>query len=252
MLSWYKADLHLHSVLSACAELSMGPRDIVSKALQQKVDIIAITDHNSAENARAVLEAAKGSALTVIPGMEVSTKEEVHTICLFSDLESVLGFQDFIYSHITEGIYDEAFFGPQLICDKDENIIGQSDRLLSFAIGATLDQVAEQVERFQGIIYPAHVDRRSYSLLRVLGFIPNHLPIRVIEISQRSKLNEPPIKFLQKNYAIITASDAHDIDNIGKEVTFFKLAEPSFAEIKMALDRQDGRAVSLEISTEEI
>ncbi len=249
MLSWYKADLHLHSVLSACAELSMGPRDIVERALQKNLDIIAITDHNSAENAAAVVKAAKGSGLTVIPGMEVSSREEVHSICLFPDMESVLDFQDFIYSHVVEGIYDESFFGPQLICDKDENILGQSDKLLSFAIGATLEQVAEQVDRVQGVIYPAHVDRRSYSMLRVLGFIPNHLPIKAVEISQRSKLGDPQIKFLQKNYAIITASDAHDIDHVGKEHTFFKLREPSFAEIKMAINRQDGRAVSLEIPT---
>ncbi len=250
MLNWYKADLHLHSVLSACAELSMGPRDIVKKSLQQGLDIIAITDHNSAENVPAVIEAANGSGLTVIPGMEVSSKEEVHSICLFPDLESVLGFQEFVYRYVADGFNDESFFGPQLICDKNDNVIGRNRMMLSFAISAGLDRVAEQVERFQGIIYPAHVDRGAYSILRVLGFIPNHLPIKAVEISQRSKLDEPQIKFLQKSYAVITASDAHDIDQVGKEYTFFKLKEPSFAEIKMAINRQDGRAVSLAIPPE--
>jgi PHP family Zn ribbon phosphoesterase len=246
MLRWYKADLHIHTVLSACAELSMGPRDIVNKALQQNLDIISITDHNSAENVAAVVGAAEGTDLTVIPGMEVSTKEEVHIICLFPDLECVLGFQDFIYSRMTEGKYDESFFGPQVLCDKDENVLGQSDKLLSFAIGATLDEVSEQVVKHGGLFYPAHVDRRSYSLLRVLGFIPSHLPIKAVEITHAGKREEPQIKFLEKSYSLITSSDAHDIDDLGKERTFFKLAEPSFAEIARAMNRQDGRMLSLE------
>src|SRR3990172_1612078 len=121
MLRWLKVDLHIHTVLSPCAELSMGPKDIVHKAIGEGLDMIAITDHNAADNVNAVIGAARNFPLTVIAGMEVSTKEEAHVLCLFEDVDRVMQFQEFIQGGLPEGVNDESFFGPQIICDENEH-----------------------------------------------------------------------------------------------------------------------------------
>ena len=246
MLRWYKADLHIHSVLSACAELSMGPREIVHVALYRGLDIIAITDHNSAENVPAVMDAALGSKLIVIPGMEVYTREEAHMICLFPDLERVMAFQRYIYEQVFPGEYDDSMFGPQLVCDKDENILAENKRFLSLPLKASLQDISNQVVQNNGLIYPAHIDRKSHSLLRVLGFIPNNLPIHAVEIFQSWETARAQHRFLNNtSLSIVTASDAHDITQIGQAFTYFKLAEPSFEEVSRAIQKKDGRETSI-------
>ena len=247
MQKWYSADLHIHTVLSPCGDLSMGPRDIVRYALQKKINIIAITDHNSAKNVKAVMDAADGTNLKVIAGMEVYVREGAHIICLFPALKNVITFQKFIYANLQQGINDETLFGEQIICDKDENILAECERLLALPINASLHKVAHQVAGLGGIMYPAHIDRQSFSILRVLGFIPDDLNINAVEISQPLQEAQRRLRFLRNtNYTIIRASDAHFVDNIGDARTFFKLAEPSFAEISMAIKRQNGRRTALE------
>jgi 3',5'-nucleoside bisphosphate phosphatase len=246
MLSWYRADLHIHTVLSACAELNMGPRDIVLAASEKHLDIIAITDHNSAENARAVMLAAVGRELLVIPGMEVATAEDVHLVCLFPKLENALAFQSFVYQHLPEGEYDESLYGPQIVCDEDENILHNERRLLAFSTSATMEQIFQKVSGYGGICYPAHVDRQAYSALHTLGHIPMNIPFSVVEISHRMLVEEAVTRFPElQHYHIVTSSDAHDTKDIGKAITFFFLEKPTFAEIKMALAGQEGRMVSV-------
>ncbi len=247
MQKWYSADLHIHTVLSPCGDLSMGPQGIVKIALQKKIDIIAITDHNSAENVNAVMEAARGTQLNVIAGMEVYVREGAHVICLFPKAESALNFQEFIYANLPQGVNDETLFGAQIICDKDENILAECERLLALPVNVSLHQVAYQVTSLGGIMYPAHIDRPSFSILRVLGFIPDDLNIHAVEISQPLHEAQERVRFLRDtDFTIIRASDAHFVDNIGDARTFFKLEEPSFSEISMAIKRQNGRRATLE------
>ena len=182
MLNWYKADLHIHTVLSACAELSMGPRDIVRKSLDQGLDIIAITDHNSSENTTAVIKAAESTDLLVLPGMEVYSRDEAHIVCLFETPGDALAFQRIIYAALAKGTYDSSMFGEQILCDANENVLGESERLLSLPVNLNLDQIADYIVEFNGLMIPAHVDRRSHSILRVLSFMPNDLPIYAMEI----------------------------------------------------------------------
>ena len=243
----YKTDLHIHTVLSACADLSMGPRDIVNMALQQRLDIIAITDHNSAENVRAVMEAAAESSLTVIPGMEVYVREEAHLICLFPDIDRVLNFQDFVYDNLPDGEYDASMFGLQLVCDKDENILYENKRLLPLPLRASVQQVALEVDVRGGIIYPAHIDRKSFSILRVMGYIPSNLPIHAVEISQPLEMALKQVPFLSDTeYSIVRASDAHHLNQIGSAVTYFHMQKPDFDEMRRAIQKIDGRYISLD------
>jgi len=253
MLRWFKADLHIHTVLSPCAQLTMGPRAIVQKALEKKLDIIAITDHNSSENVQAVMEAAAGTTLTVIPGMEVSTKEGVHFICLFPNVSSLANFQRFVYDVMPEGLNDEEFIGQQLICDKDENIVDTNKRLLSLPINASMDLVIHNIIEHHGIIYPAHANRKSSGVLHVLGFMPESLPFKVTEIVLTPD-DEPSkaINLLDPEMKAILASDAHDIEQIGCRSTYFRLARPEFEEIYLAINGQQGRCITIQQPVDEL
>ncbi len=246
MSEWYRADLHIHTVLSACAELSMGPRDIVLAAEEKQLDIIAITDHNSMANVWAVMQAAVGHDLMVIPGMEVATSEDVHVICLFPEWENALSFQDFIYQHLLEGQYNEALYGPQIILDEHENIIDKEEKLLAFSTTVSMAEVYQEASKLGGLAYPAHVDRKAYSALSTLGHIPQEIPFDAVEISHRLLAEQAREKFPElARYHLITASDAHDIGDIGKAVTSFYLAEPTFAEIKAALADHENQRISI-------
>lgn len=246
MLRWFRADLHIHTVLSACADLSMGPRDIVARALAQELDLIAITDHNSSANATAVFHAAQGTGLTVIPGMEISTREEIHMICLFPDLHQAMKFQDYVYSNLQDGTYDASMLGPQVICDHNENILGEDDHMLALPIKISYDRVIKETVAQGGFIYPAHIDRRANGIMRVLGFMPKDLPYNVVEVSKNIPLQEAEERYGQQgSVAVITASDAHEISQIASAVTFFRMAAPTFAELCLAMQFQDDRKVSI-------
>lgn len=245
-MHWYKADLHIHTVLSPCAELSMGPREIVNKALENKLDIIAITDHNSAENVPAVIKAAKNTTLSVFAGMEVYTHEEAHVICLFDSVKTDFKFQEYIYNHLPTGEYNEPLFGPQIICDENENILGYCNKILALPVDLNINQLAEYVQQLGGILYPAHIDRKANSLLYSLGFIPNNLPVKAVEITQPYDVAVQKHGFLKNtHFSILRSSDAHDISQLGEKYTYFKMRNKSFTELKLALDRQQGRRITL-------
>jgi PHP family Zn ribbon phosphoesterase len=224
----------------------MGPKDIVRTALEQNVDIIAVTDHNSAQNVQAVLDAAKGTSLLVIPGMEVYIREDAHIICLFETVEHALQFQEIIYDHLPDGENDPDWYGPQLVVDGHENIIEECSKLLGMPTSLRLGAIANFVIDLDGILYPAHIDRKANSLLHVLGFIPNDLPFPALEIAKTFEEASAQHGFLKRTQmSIIRSSDAHMIDQVGTKFTWYKLEEPTFAELKKAIAQQDGRLTAL-------
>ncbi|MBN2356084.1 PHP domain-containing protein [candidate division KSB1 bacterium] len=250
-MRWFRADLHLHTVLSACADLSMGPQDIVKKALQKQLDIIAITDHNSAANTLAVHNAARDTKLTVIPGMEVNSREGIHMVCLFPDIEIVMAFHDFVYCYLQDGHYDPSMLGPQIICDQFENILGEDEHLLALPIKKSYKQVADQMVKLGGLIYPAHIERRANGMLSVLGMLPQDLPFNVIEVSRHiDRLRAQELYGQNNRWRVVTASDAHDLDQIGTAVSYFYLKAPTFSELFLSLSQQNGRETSIRLPAE--
>lgn len=223
----------------------MGPRDIVRQALAQGLDFIAVTDHNSAENCAAVLQAASQTPLLVIPGVEVSTREEIHMITLFPDLNEVSAFQRFLYDHLQEGVNDPSLWGPQLVVDSEENIVAECPRLLGLPLTIGYQRVMAEVVDRGGIIYPAHIDRRANSMVRTLGFLPADLPFKVVELSRRSDPAEALQRYSGSGLTLITASDAHDISQIGTATTWFHLQAATFTELLRAFQAADGRDISL-------
>ncbi|MBN1642992.1 MAG: PHP domain-containing protein [Anaerolineae bacterium] len=179
-------DLHIHTVLSACAAVEMIPPLIVRRALELGLDVIAITDHNSAANAGAVIEAARGTGLTVLPGMEVQTREEVHMLCLYDTLEQADAWASRVADALPDARNREEFFGAQYVVDASGAHLYTEERLLATSTAMSVEQVASGVEALGGLCLAAHVDRPSFSILSNLGFIPPSLPIDGIEISPRS------------------------------------------------------------------
>jgi PHP family Zn ribbon phosphoesterase len=179
-------DLHIHTVLSACAEVEMIPPLIVQRALELGLGMIGIADHNCAANAAAVVEAAQGTGLTVLPGMEVQTREEVHMLCLFDALEQVERWQGTVDAALPRRPNRESFFGAQYVVDASGAHRYTEERLLATSTSLSVEQVAEGVVALGGMCIPAHIDRPSYSILSNLGFVPQGLRVAGLEITSRA------------------------------------------------------------------
>jgi PHP family Zn ribbon phosphoesterase len=224
----------------------MSPREVVSAALQKGLDLIGVCDHNSAENALAVKKAGLRNGLMVLCGMEVATSEEAHILVFFDDEDDLLKFQDFIYRHLP-GVNDAHAFGQQVIADDEDGVTGFCDRLL---IGATSLPAAAVVKAAraannESLVIAAHVDRESFSIIGQLGFVPPKLGLDALEVSAHMTPAEAAGRFPDcGSYPIITSSDAHGLEDIGKRTTFFTIEDGTVEEIKKALAGRDGRKVA--------
>ena len=245
MLRRFKADLHVHTCLSPCSCLDMSPREVVSAALQNGMDLIGVCDHNSAENVLAVKKAGSRNGLIVLGGMEVTSSEEAHLLVFFDDDDALLNFQEIIYRHLPCR-NDEHSFGMQVIADDEDGVTGFCERLL---IGATSLSAAEIVEaarsaKGQSLVIAAHVDRESFSLIGQLGFIPPALDLDAVEISRHTAVAEAQDRFPDcRRYPVITGSDAHRPEDIGTRYFSLTVEDGSIGEIKKALAGRDGRKV---------
>jgi hypothetical protein len=221
----------------------MSPRGIVETARNKGIDIIAICDHNSCENVDAVMRAAVGKDLKVLPGMEVTSEEEVHIIALFEDLKDALALQGVVYAHL-HGENDEEAFGMQVVVNELSEVLGFNKKLLIGATDLSITAIVHYIHRFAGLAIAAHIDREGFGIIGQLGFIPKDLPLDALEISARMSIDEAKKEFAAySNYPFIMSSDAHFLEHIGQSTTRFILQEPSLDEIKKALRRESGRMI---------
>lgn len=240
----YYGDLHIHTVLSPCAEYLMVPTLIVERALEKGIHFIAITDHNSVGNVEAVMQAAEGTGLVVLPGMEVETREEVHVLALFEAASQARSWQEVVQAHLPDLPNDEAVFGVQLVVNADDELVRREDRRLLMACDLSVDQVFEKVSSLGGFCIPAHVDRPSYSLLGTLGFIPRDLDVPAVEVSRNVRSREAAGKLLGiGERVVVQSSDAHVLDDVGAVRTGYELSELTFSEFILACRGQRGRHV---------
>ncbi|MDO4287952.1 MAG: PHP domain-containing protein [Eubacterium sp.] len=219
-------DLHIHSVLSPCGGEDMTPNNIVNMALIKELDYIAVTDHNTAKNLPAVVEAAKGAGLCVLPGIEVTTKEEAHVLAYFADLSQAMALDALLYEHLPDIPNRVDFFGPQYIMDAEDEIVGEVDKLLISATDLSVDDLAWEVTALGGIIVPAHIDRKTYSIVASLGFVPPELPVGTVEISKAMDFETAKKSFrFFKPYKMIHGSDAHQLEDIAEREYFLELED---------------------------
>ena len=241
MLRPFKADLHIHTCLSPCTELDMSPRGILTSAKKKDIDILGICDHNSSENSPAVMKAAESMNIGVLPGMEITSQEEVHVLALFDAIENALKLQEYVYNNLP-GENDEDAFGMQVIVNEKEEVLGFSDKLLIGATTIPLDEIIRSIHSLGGIAIASHIDREAFSIIGQLGFVPENLELDAMEISPRVTFEEA-IKTYPYNYPITCSSDAHYPDDIGKTYTTFLLEDKTIAEMKKALKNEDGRRI---------
>ncbi len=238
----FKADLHIHSVLSPCGDLDASPARIVRKACEKGIDILGISDHNSTRHCRLMQELGNESGIYILPGVEINTHEEIHCLGFFENVDAAEDFQAFLDQRLPVIKNEPMFFGEQLVVDRFENIIAEEQVLLTSALNASIYEVAEEVYRRNGIFIPSHVDRPYTSVLSQLGFIPVDLRFDALEVSARYKIGD--FRKLHpefERFTLITNSDAHHPDAIGRAITYFEMADLSFDEIKKALHQAEGR-----------
>jgi PHP family Zn ribbon phosphoesterase len=241
-------DLHLHTILSACAEIEMIPPLIVQRALALHLDVIAITDHNTADNAGAVIEAAEaiaGPDLTVLPGMEVTTREEAHMLCLFDTVDQAREWQEAVLAALPQRQNNAELFGEQYVVDASGKYIRTEERLLAAATSLSVEQVVTQVNALGGICLPAHIDRPSCSIIASLGFIPPHLDIAGVEMSSLTSLKKT-VKWgaILGGWGVLVNSDAHRLNEMSAR-TRIRVTAPTVAEIRLALEGKNGRGLDI-------
>jgi 3',5'-nucleoside bisphosphate phosphatase len=238
----YVADLHVHTVLSPCADIEMIPPLIVQAAQQAGLNLIAITDHNASANIAAVQKAAHGTDLVVLPGMEVQTREEVHVLCLFETLEQAQLMQAFVDQKLPGTMNNADFFGEQFVVDETGDFISNEDRLLINSVNASFEQVYAKVADIGGLFIPAHVNRKTFGLLANLGLVPTGVNVEALEISRHIKAEEACQRYPQiRGYSLIQSGDVHGLDEfLGS--TELILQAPTIAEIRLALHNEQGRS----------
>lgn len=211
-------DLHLHSALSPCADNDMTPSTVVGLMVLAGAEVIAITDHNSARNLPAAKKAAENYNVKLIPGIEVNTSEEIHLLCYFKGVDEALKMGEMIYDSLPDIINDETIWGEQLVIDEEDEVIDKVDKLLSTASGFGIYELVKIVRELGGIAVPAHVDRDTYSLLSVLGFLPDDLDFEIIELQDVTKYAGYVEKgLLPEGLSVISSSDAHSISRLKRD-----------------------------------
>jgi hypothetical protein len=237
-LKTFKAELHLHTVLSPCASVEMIPPLIIQTAQAKQIDLIAVTDHNSTANIQAVMRAAQGSRIIVLPGMELQTKEEIHSLCLFDTLDQIEEFQKFVSRSLPNIENKPDAFGEQFIVDPSGDFIRREDRLLLTSTSFSLKAAWELVNQLGGLLIPAHVNRTVFGLLPVLGFVPEDIALEVLEISRQIT----PLQARQQYPQL--EKYPHQLEEI-LGVTTFTLHSPQISEIRLAINGLQGRSFEI-------
>ena len=222
-MSRYYYDLHVHSCLSPCADNDSTPASLAGMAAVIGLDVVALTDHNSARNCPAFFKAAEAYGIIPIAGMELTTSEDVHMICLFPTLEAALSFNDFVDEHIMRVKNRPDIFGEQLLCNELDEIEDRLDYLLSVATDVSVETLPDEVRRYGGICYPAHIDRDSNGIIAILGALPDFPTFNTVEMRDTEKLSEYREKYGLDGKNVVFSSDSHMLGVMNDKDRFFDL-----------------------------
>ena len=251
----YRADLHVHTALSPCASDAMTPPAILAAARERQINLIGAVDHNAAGNARAVTAAmaARGpeEPVHVLPGLEVETAEGVHVVCLCDSAEMAEELQKFIWARLPTATNRAETLGEQVLVGANGRATGTEARLLLQSVGIGVEELCREGQRRGFLAVAAHVTRRAYGLIGVLGFVPERLPVDALELGAPGRTPMPLSARAQSDltrYPQVRSSDAHRLDEVGTACTEFWLAEPTVAELRLALRQLGGRRASTVIT----
>ena len=242
----YFYDLHIHSCLSPCADNDMTPNNIAGMAALKGLNILALTDHNSTKNCPAFFEACKKQGIIPIAGMELSTAEDIHLVCLFSELDAAMRFGEEIKNHIMPIKNRPDIFGDQLILDGEDETIGCEELLLISATDLSVDKAIELAKEFGAHIHPAHIDRQSNGMMAILGDIPEEYGFRVFELNDKDSITalSSSVEGLCED-TVVVCSDAHHLWDINEAENFVLIDDEPYSSAHVRrklfemLDRAD-------------
>ena len=223
----YYYDLHIHSCLSPCADDDMTPNNIAGMAAIKGLNVLALTDHNTAKNCPAFFEACKRQGIVPIAGMELSTAEDIHLVCLFSQLEDAMRFDDEIKKHLMPIKNRPEIFGNQLILDGEDNVIGEEETLLISATDLPIDRAIALAKSFGAHVHPAHIDRQSNGIVAILGTVPKNNGFPVFELRDGNRKREFAERYGIDEGRFIVSSDAHVLTDIRDRENYFELDDES-------------------------
>jgi len=240
-----RADLHVHTVLSPCGGLDMGAPDLVARALDLGIDVLAVTDHNTSRNAPAVQKAAEGKSLLVLAGLEVQSSEDIHAVTLFGAPEEALDFEAWLWEGFPKTLNRQDLFGPQILIDHENQILGEEPILLVQGARHGIDAIVREARQRGGICFLSHIDREAFSYPAILGPIPSDYPVDALELTCRITTEKVrPFRAEHPNLPLLRNSDAHSLDQMDPNCsTVFRVEEASFLELKLAIVGKAGRAV---------
>ncbi len=227
----YRADFHIHSCLSPCGSLEMSPSAIVQQAKRVGLNAIALSDHNCPFNLPAFAAHCRALQMECLYGLEVTTTEEAHMLCLFDDLEVAMELGGRVYDSLPDIRNQPDRFGDQPIVDESDNILGFADKYLVSASAFDLGSLLEQVHSLGGLFVPAHIDRSVFGIISQLGFLPDE-PFDAVELTRRGNPR------LAGRYPVMRNSDSHQLNSVGEECNEFEADRLSVVSLSNALQAQ--------------
>ena len=231
-MSLYHCDLHIHSCLSPCGDNDMTPGNIVGMSLLNGLQIVALTDHNSVKNCPAFFKIAKANGIIPVAGMELTTSEDVHAVCLFRSLEDAMSFGEFVDGKKFPIKNNPEIFGRQLVIDENDEVCDEEELLLINAVNISLDEAFDEVIRRGGVCYPAHIDRSSNGIIAMLGDFPPEPAFTAFELNDINSLEDCRKRFpvlTERRLVHVASSDAHYLTDISEEGFAVEIADEPYS-----------------------
>lgn len=226
----YYYDLHIHSCLSPCGDEDMTPNNIVGMAALNGLNMLALTDHNSTKNCPAFFEACKKQGIIPIAGMELSTAEDIHLVCLFEELDDAMRFGEEVRGHLMPIKNRPEIFGNQHILNGDDEIIGEEELLLISATDLPIDEAIALAKSFGAHVHPAHIDRESNGIVAVLGDVPSEYGFKCFELRERENVQR--LKSVVEELtdtSVLVCSDAHYLWDISEANNFLTIDDEPYS-----------------------
>ncbi|MBO5783682.1 MAG: PHP domain-containing protein [Clostridia bacterium] len=229
----YYYDLHIHSCLSPCGDNENTPNNLVGMGVLNGLQIMALTDHNTCKNCPAFFKAARKHGIIPIPGMELTTAEDIHMVCLFPTLEAAMAFDEEISKRRIRIPNRTDIFGEQWIMDENDEIIGEEPDLLSNATTIPIEEAPGLVEHFGGVCYPAHIDREANGIISTLGTIPTFPEFSCMELHDGTKEEEYRQAYVLDRCVVVSSSDAHYLWDIKEKDGYLELEDEPYSSARV-------------------
>ena len=218
-------DLHIHSCLSPCGDDDNTPNNIAGMAKISGLDIVALTDHNTSKNCPAFFEAAKRYDIIPIPGMELTTSEDIHVVCLFENLDDAMRFDDYVDNNRVKIKNKPTIFGNQRVLNGMDEPVMEVEALLISATNISITDVSKIVASFGGVCYPAHIDRESNGIIAILGSLPSDTVFTFYELNDKTNIEKYSTLYGIDKESFVISSDAHYLADIKDRENYFEIED---------------------------